>query len=217
TYTSNGNFAARLTVHDSHGLVSSNTAIQEVEAELPLDDVLSRKVHGSAGTFDIDLNPDTNGNYNVECRSEGAGYNVIFTFDPSYTVTGSASGVTVTNGGTVASHGSGPNANQYQVVLTGPPNAMTHLITLNGVPVHSSTIATNGGNATLNNAVGRLDLLVGDTTNDRTVNAGDIGQTKAQSGNAVTSSNFREDVTVDGSLNAGDIGLVKSRSGTALP
>ena len=60
-------------------------------------------------------------------------------------------------------------------------------------------------------------LLIGDTTGDRYVNAGDIGQTKSQSGNPVTGSNFREDVTVDGSINAGDIGLVKSKSGTALP
>jgi hypothetical protein len=45
----------------------------------------------------------------------------------------------------------------------------------------------------------------------------DIAQTKSQSGNTVTSSNFREDVTTDGFLNSGDIGLVKSKSGTALP
>ncbi|HXA09773.1 MAG TPA: dockerin type I domain-containing protein, partial [Chthoniobacterales bacterium] len=60
-------------------------------------------------------------------------------------------------------------------------------------------------------------LLIGDTTGDGTVNAGDIGQTKSQSGQPVTASNFREDVTVDGSINAGDIGLVKSKSGTGLP
>ena len=47
-------------------------------------------------------------------------------------------------------------------------------------------------------------LLIGDTTGDGSVNAGD-------------GSNFREDVTVDGSINAGDIGLVKSKSGTGLP
>ncbi len=60
-------------------------------------------------------------------------------------------------------------------------------------------------------------LLIGDTTGDGSVNAGDIGQTKSQSGQPVTGSNFREDVTVDGSINAGDIGLVKSKSGTGLP
>ena len=60
-------------------------------------------------------------------------------------------------------------------------------------------------------------FLLGDTNGDGSVNAGDIGQTKSQSGNAVTASNFREDVTADGNINASDIGLVKSKSGTALP
>jgi hypothetical protein len=49
------------------------------------------------------------------------------------------------------------------------------------------------------------------------VNSADIGQTKSQSGQSVTSSNFREDVNADGFINSADIGLVKSRSGTALP
>ena len=62
-----------------------------------------------------------------------------------------------------------------------------------------------------------MDVLLGDTTADRSVNVADIGQTKSQSGHTVTSSNFREDVNVDGSINVADIGLVKSKSGTALP
>jgi hypothetical protein len=60
-------------------------------------------------------------------------------------------------------------------------------------------------------------VLLGDTNGDRFVNSADIGQTKAQSGNPVNSSNFREDINTDGFLNGADIGLVKSKSGTALP
>ena len=62
-----------------------------------------------------------------------------------------------------------------------------------------------------------MGVLVGDTTGDRSVNSADISQTKSQSGQAVTTSNFREDVTADGSINSADISLVKSKSGTALP
>jgi hypothetical protein len=41
---------------------------------------------------------------------------------------------------------------------------------------------------------------------------------KGQSGQPVTSSNFRTDVNVSGgSINASDIGVVKSRAGTSLP
>jgi hypothetical protein len=215
TYTSNGNFAARLTVKDNRGAVSGNVAQQEVEVELPLDDVVSRKTHGSTD-YNIDLIADANGKYNTECRTEGSGYLIIFTFGTEFTVTGSASSVTVSNGGTVASHGAGPLSNQYQVTITGATNAVTHLITLNGLPVHNSMTTANGGNATLNSVVARLDLLQGDTTNDRVVNSSDISQTKSRSNQTVGTGNFRSDVNVDGSLNSADVSFVKSKSNTAL-
>ncbi len=60
-------------------------------------------------------------------------------------------------------------------------------------------------------------ILLGDTTGDGTVGAGDLTQTKSQSGHAVTVNNFREDVTIDGRINSADIALVKSRSGARLP
>ena len=55
------------------------------------------------------------------------------------------------------------------------------------------------------------------TNANRSVNALDIAQTKAQSGAPVTAANFRTDVNVNGSINAADIGPVKARSGTSLP
>jgi hypothetical protein len=62
-----------------------------------------------------------------------------------------------------------------------------------------------------------MGVLAGDTNADRSVNSADITQTKSQSGQAVTGSNFREDLNVDGSINSADITLVKSKSGTGLP
>ena len=44
----------------------------------------------------------------------------------------------------------------------------------------------------------------------------DIAQTKSQSGNVATSSNFREDVNGDGFIDSADIAFVKSKSGTVL-
>ena len=55
------------------------------------------------------------------------------------------------------------------------------------------------------------------STADRTVNSADIGQTKSQSGQAVSSSNFREDVTLNGLIDSQDVQLVTSKQGTALP
>jgi hypothetical protein len=169
---------------------------------LSLTSVVSRKVHGGAGTFDITL-PLT-GTRGVECRTSGqtgtvgVDYKLVFTFQTPVTSCGGASTGTVV---------SGPNSNQCTVNLTGLPSAQYTTVTLTGVTSPAGSV----------NASGTMGLLVGDTTADGSVNSADIGQTKSQSGHLVTSSNFREDVTVDGSINSADIGLVKSKSGTALP
>jgi hypothetical protein len=62
-----------------------------------------------------------------------------------------------------------------------------------------------------------MGVLLGDSTADRFVNSADVSQVKSQSGVAVTSSNFREDLNADGFINSADISLAKSKSGTALP
>ena len=49
------------------------------------------------------------------------------------------------------------------------------------------------------------------------VNASDVSLTKAQAGQLVTGSDFREDVNENGTISAGDVGLVKANVGTALP
>jgi hypothetical protein len=160
--------------------------------------VVSRKHHGAAGDFDVDL-PLT-GNPGIECRNAPAGdYTVIFTFPHPVTSCGS------TNVGTLSS---GPNNDQCTVNLTGITNPQYVAITLSGVvdsvgPITPVSVT--------------MGVLPGDTTADTAVNSGDISQTKAQSGRALTNANFREDLNEDGDINSGDISLVKSKSGTALP
>jgi hypothetical protein len=61
-----------------------------------------------------------------------------------------------------------------------------------------------------------VGLLLGDTTGNGSVNASDVSQTKAQSGQSVTASNFREDVNINATINSSDIGLVKAQTGTSL-
>lgn len=167
-------------------------------APLMLTSVVSRKTHGAVGDFDINLPADGSG---IECRSGGVNsdYTLVFSFPNTMTSCGTASTGAVS---------SGPNSNQCTVDLTGVANAQNVTVTLTGAT--DSTGATGP-------VSGTMGVLIGDTNADRTVNSGDIGQTKSQSGSPVTGSNFREDVTVDGSINSGDIGLVKSKSGTALP
>src|SRR5439155_2027823 len=93
--------------------------------------VLSRKVHGSAGTFEVEL-PLTNP-AGIECRSGGANgdYTLAFTFSNTLASVGSAS---ITRGsGTVSSSGVGSDAHQYIVDLTGVTNAQYITVTLNNV------------------------------------------------------------------------------------
>jgi hypothetical protein len=169
--------------------------------------VVSRKAHANAGTFDINL-PLT-GNVGVECRSGGAGgsYTIVFTFANALT---NVAGATVTSGtGLVGSSSIDPSdAHNYIVNLTDVTNAQTITVSL-------TNVTDSAGN--FSPAVAEsMRVLVGDTNGDGFVNSADIGQTKSQSGQSVTSSNFREDVNADGFINSADIGLVKSKSGTAV-
>jgi len=173
-----------------------------------LNAVVSQKVHGSAGQFDIDL-PLT-GNPGIECRSGGAtsDYQMVFTFANTLTSVGGASVSTGT--GTVNSSAiDSSDAHQYVVNLTGVTNAQVITVSLTNV---SDSI----GN--FSSAVpASMGVLLGDTSGDGVVNSADITQTRRQSGNVADSSNFREDVTLDGVINSADITLVRRQSGTALP
>ena len=175
-------------------------------ASVPLPYVTSRKSHGSAGTFDVDLALDGSG---IECRSGGVNdeYTIVFTFANTLTSVGGAS---ITSGsGSVSSRAIGSDLRQYIVNLTGVTNAQTVTVSLTSVSDSAGSFSNIISNS--------MRVLVGDTSADGSVNSADIAQTKSQSGQLVTGSNFREDVTTDGNLNSGDIGLVKSKSGTALP
>ena len=178
--------------------ICSGTSIAPVGA-------VSRKTHGSAGIFDIDL--PLFGQPGIEDRSGGGSnnYTVVVTFAVPVTV----AHITVTPGagGTASVSGSSIKNTQVLVNLTNVSDAQTLSVNLLGV--------AGGGNS--GNVSIPMSVLVGDTNADGFVNSADIAQTKAQSGQTVTLSNYREDVNTDGFLNSADIALVKSKSGTALP
>ena len=133
---------------------------------------------------------------------------MVVTFTKPVTVAGSttppSSSATVNGVGSVSSVT--VNGSQVTVNLSGVDNQQTINVVLNNV-----SDGTNVGNVAI-----PMGVLLGDTNADRAVNSADISQTKSQSGQPVTLSNFREDLNVDGSINSADISLVKSKSGTAL-
>lgn len=171
--------------------------------------VVSRKTHGSAGMFGINL-PLT-GPPGIECRREQTTgtHHVIFSFATPVTVTGatvtpSGTGQTAEKDGPPVRSGDGK---EVTVNLKNVTNAQTITVKLLGVSDGTST----------NDISVRMGVLLGDTTGNGVVDSGDITQTRRQSGQVSTESNKRIDLTTDGVINSGDITLVRRQSGTALP
>jgi hypothetical protein len=162
----------------------------------------SRKAHGAAGTFDVPL-PLT-GNVGIECRSGGAtnDYQMIIDFMNSVAVGGAA-----LTSGTGSMSSFSVSGSQVTVNLTGVTNVQRITVTLFNVNdgIHVSNVPVSMG------------VLIGDTTANGVVNAGDVSQTKSQVGQPVTMSNFREDVNANGSISAADVAQVKANVGHALP
>ena len=167
-----------------------------------LTGAFSRKTHGGAGTFDIDLMPS--GTPGIECRSGGASgvYQMIVQFPDPVTVAGAT---LITGTGSVS--GFSVSGGVVTIDLSNIANVQTIVVRLISV-----SDGTRSGDVPV-----PMGVLIGDTTGNRSVNAGDVAQTKGQSGQPVTAANFREDVNANGSINAGDVALVKSKSGTSLP
>ena len=170
-----------------------------------LADAVSRKTHGAAGTFDVEL--PLSGEPGVECRTGGVGGNhtFVFTFNNNV-VSGNA---TVTSG--VGNVLGSPtfSGNTMTVNLTGVTDVQQITVTLSNV--------TDCFGSILPDTMVSAAMLIGDTTGNRTVNASDVAQVKGQAGEPVSTGNFREDVTVNGSINASDVGLVKANVGHSVP
>ncbi len=170
---------------------------------LQLLSAVSRKTHGAAGNFDVDL-PVT-GDAGVECRNGGGDYTIVVGFNNTM-VSGNAS---VTSGtGSVAGV---PifNGNTMTVELTGVADQQQIIVTLNNV--------TDSSMQVLPDTPVSMNMLIGDTNGNKTVNASDVAQTKGRSGSPVTAANFRSDVNVNGTITASDLAQVKASVGHAVP
>ena len=163
---------------------------------------VSRKVHGGAGTFDINL-PLT-GSPGVECRSGGANgnYQVVVTFATPVSV--SAAAVTNGPGGHAATVGLPVvNGTTVTVNLTQVGSSDSPVIVLYGVSdgTHLGTVSVP------------MTVTLADCNGDGIVNNADLKQTKGKSARRLTISNFRTDVTADGFINGADKALIKANLG----
>jgi hypothetical protein len=175
---------------------------------LQLNSAVSRKSHG-ATPFSINL-PLTS-EPGVECRTGGASKNhtLVFTFDGPV-IAGNAVATSSLGAGNGAVLGSPTFSNNTMTVnLTGVTDQQKITVTLNNV--------TGASGAVLAPTAVSMNVLLGDTTGNKTVNSTDVSQTKAQSGSAISASNFRSDNTVSGAINATDVSQVKANSGHGVP
>lgn len=175
----------------------------ENTAPLTLTAAVSRKSHGSAGTFDIAL-PLT-GEPAIECRSSHGSHALVFTFSTDV-LSGSAA---VTQGvGTVA--GSPVfSGNTMTVNLSGVADVQQITVTLSNV--------TGSGGQLLGNATVSLNLLAGDAIASKLVDRADVTLVKGQVGTPVSTANFREDLDVNGRITHADVAIAKTDLGHSLP
>ncbi|MDQ6765123.1 MAG: TIGR02597 family protein, partial [Verrucomicrobiota bacterium] len=163
---------------------------------------VSRKIHGSAGAFDVPL-PLT-GPAGVESRNDPTGtYQIVVTFPAAVTFTGA----TTPNGNGTIMNAAGSGTTTATIDVTGVANG--NYVTVN------LTSVNDGVNT--NDVAVRMGLLVGDSNGDGFVNGGDATQTRNRAGQTATASNFRSDFNTDGIVNSGDSVIARSRSGTFLP
>ena len=178
------------------------TLIEEFAPTIPpLAAVVSRKIHGNAGTFDVDLlNPPA-----IECRSPGAtgtagvDYRIVFSFVNNVSNCGNAS---------TGSLSSGPGPNQCTVNLSSVANQQYVTLALNNV--------LDSQNNTGNLGV-IMGVLIGDVDGNGIVSNTDVAALKGQVAAPVTSSNFRNDVTANGIISNTDVSATKAQVGTSLP
>jgi hypothetical protein len=167
-----------------------------------VNSILSRKKHGTAGTFDVNL-PRT-GAVGIECRNGGASgtHQLVFTFaDPVAFVSAA-----VTKGAGSISGVSGNGTSTITVNLTGVTDVQTIQVTLTvSDGVNTTSIPVSMG------------VLAADVVADRVVTSKDQNYINSKSGQTANPTNFRADVTIDGAINGKDSSFVGNRIGHKLP
>jgi GH25 family lysozyme M1 (1,4-beta-N-acetylmuramidase) len=163
---------------------------------------VSRKVHGSAGTFDLTLSVATT-NPTTEPR-RGPTQTIVFTFNKAI----SGATVAITEG-TATAAAPTFSGNDVIVGLTGVNNQQYVTIALTNV---SSVDGGSGGSASV-----RVGFLVGDVNQNRVVTVSDLVLANQQIAHVVTPANFLKDVNANGILTVSDKLIINNNITKALP
>jgi hypothetical protein len=183
------------------------TGIQSPTADpcnpLSITNVVSHKVHGSAGAFDINL--PLSGEPGLESRNTGGNHTFIFSFSNNI-MSGNA---TVTSGTGNVTSPPIVSGNTMTVELSGVTDVQQ-------IAVTASNVMDTFGQTLPDTAV-TANILAGDTTANKSVNSSDVIMTKQRVGAVIDATNFRTDVNASGTVNASDVTMVKGLVGDSLP
>ncbi|MBL8521415.1 MAG: fibronectin type III domain-containing protein, partial [Betaproteobacteria bacterium] len=183
---------------------TSLMATPSTMAPLALADVTSRRQHGAAGEFElqIDSTVAVTGAVSVEPRLIGGGHRVVFKFNQD---------VTAVAGASVVNAALQP-IGQAAVAFAGKDV----VVTISGLLDNQrARVTVTGINGTLD-ASASIGFFAGDVTRTRALNAADISAVKARSATPVNLQSFRADINASGTIDSADIAAVKSRSGRVL-
>ncbi len=147
--------AKDVTITNPDGQSATGIGILNITAgPLQLLSAASRKTHGGAGTFDVNL-PISGPPFGIECRSSGGNHTFVFTFSNS--INSATASVT---GGTGAAGSPSFSGNVVTVNLTGVTDVQVLTVTLNNV--------TDSFAQSLPNVSVTANMLIGDTTANKT-------------------------------------------------
>ena len=207
--TTSGPFAFTLEATDADNVKVSKSYTMTIAANSvappALVTVVSRKVHGAAGTYNLPLSL-TATDPTTEPRWSGVGgtHTIVFTFDKA--VTDGAANVTE---GAATAGAPTFNGNEMIVPLSGVADQQYVTVTLTNV------VSSDGGTGGVGSI--RIGFLFCDVTQNRVVTLADLGLVNAQIAQLVNETNYLKDVNVSGTLSLADKGLTNTRITKALP
>ena len=170
---------------------------------------VSRKVHGSAGTFDLNLNLNPAINPTVEPRLRGP-TQVLFTFNKDMTA---ADGVLDTSEFTLT------NATYVSatIVSSNLTLNLTNVVDQSKVTVVLNGMSDLAGNALVGTNAVCVRALFGDANQSGTINIADMQAIKFKLSPALTATNFLCDLNLSGAINIADMQVAKSLLSHTVP
>jgi uncharacterized protein (DUF1800 family) len=161
---------------------------------------VSRMMHGSAGTFDVQL--PLQGRSGIECRSLDQGLTLVLTFDQPVK-SGNAS---VVEGKAAIAPAPTFLDNTMTIHLGSIPDAQTLAVSVNRV--------SNAAGESSSSRRVRFRVLRGDVNASGTITAADVSicKTAITRGLPVNGATFRSDIDHNGVLDINDLNLIKAQS-----